>query len=948
MYEGLEYVIAKMNFSMDLVCLLLRENWNTDDAFSKFRNTMADDIQGLYRRLLEYEMHCVAACHSHWTYFRNLLGFEGWLDALKKIKDAERLVTNNMKQYNSEVVKEHLRKLDIGVEAMGGELAALRKNNDEWRVQTLTKAHNTLIGKFNVPEPANRKPDVLHQQRLPNTCEWFRKDDRYGKWLKSKDVSTLLVSAPPGCGKSILSAYLIEEELRKQWPDEHICYYFFGSQTENTDEEGKQERKGERKSVTSAICALIHSLLKAYPEIVSDIEGEVDTEGEVLFRDATKLGNLFKRATGTPVAGQVICVLDALDECELGEKNTGLDWLLKWIHSFSAQGSPSKVKFFVTTQGLPHIIENIETIFKRKDYLFLSVEEEELNNTLQDEIKIVMEKRFLEFSETVELEDGPGKRDTLWKSMEAVSHGQRTYFWVKLVFEALYKSVKTQKEWEAIIESPPRTIFEAYDKLFRFLKTENEPRVKLLLHLVYAASSTRPLTISEANMATTIHLSKRTSFKSDSDLGDEMMKDKHFQQWVLENCGFFVSIYDGRLFFIHSTAKKYLERPQTPLTHTNDEPSQSAPPGTVHSFRASVSERAAHVAAAECCVAYLSMNANITLGIKDIAGKVFSDRKFLDYAASNWIVHFQGAQNFQPEGDRTIVSDIAERFAKGYLKLWTPMPGYRFKSWKKTSGIGYLSSLRPVIEWSFHTPSWQNDQWTNEPLPASVAAGQAKLLDHHLKDSTRRDEILSNIHRSRLGFGPRRRYQLSHIACECGHVNLVRYILEHGADIEALPAQGGDRTFSLLQLAVHSRSPEMARMLLDRGAEVDRRIDGQTALSRHIGARTLDPALIDTLLEYGASWNTAFDLKAGKDLDPILVKLCIAGMDSRDSFTDEVQRRGVDLEDVKKRAHDLAQRLTTESNPSNGGKLHIDLEGLKGDSIERYRGILNSRGPLKA
>ena len=46
--------------------------------------------------------------------------------------------------------------------------------------------------------------------RVPGTCEWFFKDQRFLDWRDSKSSRLLWVSAGPGCGKSVLSRSLIE------------------------------------------------------------------------------------------------------------------------------------------------------------------------------------------------------------------------------------------------------------------------------------------------------------------------------------------------------------------------------------------------------------------------------------------------------------------------------------------------------------------------------------------------------------------------------------------------------------------------------------------------------------------------------------------------------------------------------------------------------------------
>src|SRR5882757_5848186 len=44
------------------------------------------------------------------------------------------------------------------------------------------------------------------EDRVQDTCIWFLEHDNFQKWLK-QESGPLLVSADPGCGKSVLAKY---------------------------------------------------------------------------------------------------------------------------------------------------------------------------------------------------------------------------------------------------------------------------------------------------------------------------------------------------------------------------------------------------------------------------------------------------------------------------------------------------------------------------------------------------------------------------------------------------------------------------------------------------------------------------------------------------------------------------------------------------------------------
>ncbi|KAK3369440.1 hypothetical protein B0T24DRAFT_708020 [Lasiosphaeria ovina] len=803
MHEALDYVIRRMRISMNLAPLLLRDKWKEDGEFRRLRGELFRNIQALYEAMLLFEMNCNA-----------------WDDQRKAIEAAEGELNGFMTQYNTEVLKKY-------------QLASAEY------LELVNTGMNALANS--------------------HTCGWFLGDNRYLEWLHSKDAHVLLVSAPPGCGKSVLSALLIEEELRLQWPDEQICHYFFDNQ-------------GEQRKATNGIRALLHQLLSSHPGIVEYVEYDIDKAGSALMGNLGELGQIFNKAVCTKLAGQVICVLDALDECEPEH----LTPLVKWL--FSPSSRPL-VKFLVTARGLPRIREAFNPFGGQ--FPHISAQDEERSKLLQDEIEGAMKTRFAGFASKHPARLGKDSRvrDNLLALLEKAGRGQRTYLWVKLVFEALDRAtVNTQRQWEAIITHPPESIFDAYDSLFVFVNKADEARVRLLLHLIYASNARRPLTVGEANEATTIHLSEETTIRSQEDFEMDLMSDDDFQEWVIKSCGFFVSVYGGQLYFIHQSASEYLRYEKA------NRPGKAE--GSARSLRGSLSDRSAHARAAECCIAYLAMDElasnpkfyNEQEGVRVLSYEAYNTHQFLDYATENWLAHFRFARDFRGDGAESGPVDIDNRFSEMYFSLWTPVSG----------------RLKPAVASSVETES---SDWSYEPILASVVAGQAKLVERHLKTVKGGSNILSETYEASILDWRREypTYPLTHIACRFDHGEL----LDRGANVDGMGYRNENLEQSLLHLSVRRKSPDMIKMFLKRGATVDADdMNGGTPLAL---ALQVDSDLAVLLLDAGAAWSKAIRYlrREYSEFSTLMKALSKSELASRPGFLEAARGMGFDPEAVE-------------------------------------------------
>ena len=130
----------------------------------------------------------------------------------------------------------------------------------------------------------------------------------------------------------------MENELRST-NSRTTCYFFF------KDDDDKQ------KSVTNALCALLHQLFWQRKLLINYAIPYYQAEGDKLPTLFRKLCTILTEATADPQAGEVVCILDALDECE----ESGRSELIEFLHKFQKNishfgGNQSKLRFLVTSR----------------------------------------------------------------------------------------------------------------------------------------------------------------------------------------------------------------------------------------------------------------------------------------------------------------------------------------------------------------------------------------------------------------------------------------------------------------------------------------------------------------------------------------------------------------------------------------------------------------------
>ena len=467
------------------------------------------------------------------------------------------------------------------------------------------------------------------------TCKWFTNHDKFKAWESLGDLDSgsplLLLTAYPGSGKSVLSKHLIDTVLPRP-KDRVVCYFFFKDDFEH------------QKSATGALCTLLHQLLdisesRGSTHLADSTLRRFETIGkESFFGSVSSLWKTFTVAALHIDAGEVICILDALDECRPNDRNE----LIKAINEFyqtQRNQASCHLKLFLTTRPYGDIIQSQFSYAwgHKLPEIRLAGEEDDVANDIADEIKIVVDKRIDQICDTYHLTK---QKRTLMKTNLGATPG-RTYLWITLVFDDLLKKTSgiTKEYIESFVKNPPKDVYDAYKKILNRSKTQglgnqDLKKTRNILKMILAAR--RPLTLQEMSIALLL-LEYQPPYK---DLADEIESKEGTWDIIRDFCGLLVIRVDDRLYLLHQTVREFLVATGPDISN-EDQKSQDTPDSRTiipHSYvwKHSIGLTDANSVLAESCISYLYSNFSKT------------DDSLLNYSAIYWIDHYrQSLTNFQ-------------------------------------------------------------------------------------------------------------------------------------------------------------------------------------------------------------------------------------------------------------------------------------------------------------
>ncbi|KAJ5371988.1 hypothetical protein N7517_003994 [Penicillium concentricum] len=554
----------------------------------------------------------------------------------------------------------------------------------------------------------DRNPD-----RLDETCEWFLQHENFHHWHKSDSSTLLWVSADPGCGKSVLAKYLIDQEIELEATESRaVCYFFFKDDNE------------DQTSVTTALSALLHQLFSQRNSLIQHAMKDYRAEGSKLLQLFQKLWNILLKAASDPKAGEIICILDGLDECAENGRYQIIDVLSAFYKQAISEERGSRLKFLVTSRPYYDIQRRFADLTHNFPTIRLAGEQE--SEAIGREIDRVIKWKLSRLA--LELRLNATEQATLETELLSMTH--RTYLWATLVFDILYRTIRpTSRKLKDIVRSLPPTVDKAYEAILSRIDDAERPQARKLLSIVVASS--RPLTLQELNVALTVELQHKSYDDLKADLDDE----ERFESTVRDMCGLFVTILGQRIYLIHQTAKEFLVGSHEVLD------------GWKHSLHPVESE----LILATSCIVPLTFSDFDDYQMPDEVslGELLSGFEFLGYAASFWTAHFREAQKQATEELLQLVLQVCNTSSR------------RFNIWSRL----YMMA----------DPSTAIQRFTNTMMVASYL-GHDTVVDQLLKKSE------SDIDSKDIDHG---RTPIAW-AAQQGHMSVVRLLIGTGkADVNS-------------------------------------------------------------------------------------------------------------------------------------------------------------------
>ncbi|KAJ6784126.1 hypothetical protein PWT90_07276 [Aphanocladium album] len=639
-------------------------------------------------------------------------------------------------------------------------------------------------------------------QAVEGTCLWFMNHPYFTKWRESETSEMLFVSANPGCGKSVLANHLINKKLGAAAKSRTFCHYFFKDDFE------------DQKNAKIALQCILLQLFSERPELLSGRVIELfDMAGVAAVLSLQQLWNIFITALQIQTTGEVVCLIDAYDECsgENGQK-AQLSALLRDFYVFDNEiRTQVRLKFLITSRFNMKTKQDLMLGIKGVPIIFLQGESDD--NVLAEisaEVNLYIEHEVLQYRQIAHLSDDASS--LLLDTLKAVDN--RTYLWVYLIFKYIWElAPRSREEIRKATASLPETVDEAYERILK--QSRDTLKARKLLHIIVAAE--QPLTLAEMQVAMAI----RETDKCYEDLADRLVSEKAFRESISSICSLFITIFKRKIYLIHQTAKEFLVSTEViPCQkHKNG--------GSSTAWKASLRPIDSHRVLVEICLLHLLFSDIATHHQRTSIGSRSSDegrlssyrhpqiQTFLSYSSRYWVHHFHQS-GLDEKQMLNILMDVCDAstarcqtwFAEFWTSIGTELPS-GFTTTMIASYFGLSNLARVAFRRASHELKHVDGTYHRSALSWAAENGCdeiIKMLVTPLRMLTSRVPLLKRIDID--GKDVYGRTALSYAAWK-GHTSIAKRLVSAGASVSIADDSG----YSPLQYALYAENNETLKAL---------------------------------------------------------------------------------------------------------------------------------------
>ncbi|KAB8251095.1 ankyrin repeat-containing domain protein [Aspergillus flavus] len=525
---------------------------------------------------------------------------------------------------------------------------------------------STFYGPVNFPQNTqNEDQKDRNPVRVRGTCDWFVTHPTFRAWQETQTSQMLWVTADPGCGKSVLAKYLADSVLTSH-AGRTVGYFFFKDDFE------------DQRSIVKALCCILHQLFYQNRDLLTAHIIEQLEMDERIVDSFGSLWNVLISAAKQTDTTEIICLLDAFDECE-PDGRSQLTVALERLYTDESRHN-FNLKFLITSRLYGDIRQGFQPMqMEGQPLIHLSGEGTEEMEDISREIKTFIKARVETIGARLKLTEE--EKSILLKSVTRVPN--TTYLWVYLTLNLIenIKDIDKTRILDATSDLP-KTVDDAYERILS--RSEDCQKARKLLHIVVGA--TRPLTLQEMNLALILS-EKHQSYRE-----LELRSEDRIRENIRDLCGLFITVVEGKIYLLHQTAREFLIEKHKPPIQRNTSDSK---------LRHSLKLQESHQIISRICIQYLLLSdfGKALPQPIDIA-KLTNTYIFLDYSAKFWVTHFLEANDETDNMKQSLVTlcDLIEDSCPAWFQVYWASLGSKFPTGFNSLMIGAYFGLVPVVQ----------------------------------------------------------------------------------------------------------------------------------------------------------------------------------------------------------------------------------------------------------
>ncbi|KAI0011853.1 hypothetical protein F4779DRAFT_160175 [Xylariaceae sp. FL0662B] len=396
------------------------------------------------------------------------------------------------------------------------------QETDPGSAENTTSTEELLRGSPNCDADYN----ALRRCWVPDTCAWFIEEPGIPSWIESSPESRIIwYNAPPGNGKSVLAAFMINY-LRSLSLE---CHFFLFKYSDHS-----------KRSVAGSFLSLACQLAKISPQFKRRLDGlspeslELGSSDPLLIWRNVFEHILFEMTLSKPI----YWIIDALDECNSPET------FLECLKSLSGAKLPVRILI---------LSRNTNSISIHIDRLSHVIPVQRIDKTTQTHYK-----QDIELFVRRELEHMRGSRQFREQLMQNIMiRSKGNFLWTRLVLEEIM-GCHTEQSIREALEDIPDDMTQLYQRMEQSLLGSTRKSNKFLIQtlLGWCICAQRPLDLKELSQA----------------LQPEFSGFLDIRKTIQDVCGQFIQVDDcGKTDILHHTAREYFTRSSESQFHIDTE-----------------------------------------------------------------------------------------------------------------------------------------------------------------------------------------------------------------------------------------------------------------------------------------------------------------------------------------------------------------------------------------